>query len=328
MPIKEYKIKIDMNKLKICTTLLTLLLVTPTWAAEKEEGSILNWSIENIVMIMGSAVVISALYMLWTATKTIWRAQTINKYEAQGISHAAAVTKAKQESFLSYIYQQLDGGVALEHETDILLNHHYDGIQELDNNLPPWWVGMFYSTIVFAFLYMGIYHFSDIGKSQAEEYEIEVAEAERAIAAYNAAQKKEKKEETIEITAETVAALTDADRIAAGQLNFKTYCAACHGMQGEGIENLGQNLTDEYWIHGGGIKNIFRTISEGVPGKPMIAWKEALKPKEIQELASYILTLKGTNPPNARPPEGELYREGEKITSIPSTGEVEIGGGK
>lgn len=312
-----------MNKFKIWITLLTLLITTPIWAADGEAGgtSMFNWAIENIVMIMGSTVVISALYLMWTATKTIWRTQTANHYESQGLSHEAAVGKAKKESFLSYIYQQLDGGVSLEKETDILLNHNYDGIQELDNNLPPWWVGMFYATIIFAPLYIGIYHFSDIGKLQIEEYEQEVIEAEIAIAAYNATQKAEK---TANLTADNVAALTDADRLAAGQANFKSYCAACHGMLGEGIANLGQNLTDKYWIHGGGVKNIFRTISEGVPGKPMVAWKDAISADEIQELASYILTLEGTDPPNARPPEGELYEEGA-TSETPKSGEVEVG---
>jgi cytochrome c oxidase cbb3-type subunit 3 len=311
-----------MNKLKIYSTLLTLLLTTPIWAAEEgADGTMLNWAIENIVMIMGSAVVASALYLLWNATKIIWRAQSTQQYETQGLSHEAAVAKAKRESFLGYIYQQLDGGVSLEKESDVLLNHNYDGIQELDNNLPPWWVGMFYATIVFAPLYIGIYHFSDIGKLQIEEYEQEVKEAEIAIAAYNAAQKAEK---AASLSAETVTALTDADRLAAGQANFKSYCAACHGMLGEGIENLGQNLTDKYWIHGGSINDIFRTISEGVPGKPMVAWKEAISAEEIQELASYIMTLKGTDPPNARPPEGDLYEEGA-TNETPQEGETEVG---
>ena len=312
-----------MNKFKIWTTLLTLLITTPIWAAagEEEGTSMLNWAIENIVMIMGSTVVLSALYLMWTATKTIWRAQTINQFQSQGLNRETAVAKAKKESFLSYMYQQLDGGVPLEKETDILLNHNYDGIQELDNNLPPWWVGMFYSTIVFAFLYIGIYHFSDIGKLQIAEYEQEVREAEIAIAAYNAAQKAEK---NANLTADNVTALTATDRLAAGAENFKSYCMACHGANGEGLENLGQNLTDKYWIHGGGIKNIFKTISEGVPGKPMVAWKEALSADEIQELASYILTLEGTNPSNARPPEGELYEEGA-TKEVPQMGETEVG---
>lgn len=311
-----------MNKLKIYTTLLTLLLTTPIWAGEEgADGSILNWAIENIVMIMGSAVIVSALYLLWTATKTIWRAQSTQQFEAQGLSHEVAVDKAKRESFLGYIYQQLDGGVSLEKESDVLLNHNYDGIQELDNNLPPWWVGMFYATIVFAPLYIGIYHFSDIGKLQIEEYEQEVKEAEIAIVAYNSAQKAEK---AASLSAETVTQLTDADRLVVGQENFKIYCAACHGMLGEGLENLGQNLTDEYWIHGGSINDIFKTISEGVPGKPMVAWKEAISAEEIQELASYIMTLKGTNPPNARPPEGELYGEGTASENA-QAGETEVG---
>jgi cytochrome c oxidase cbb3-type subunit 3 len=84
-------------------------------------------------------------------------------------------------------------------------------------------------------------------------------------------------------------------------------CAACHGQKGEGV--VGPNLTDAYWIHGGGIKNVFKTIKYGVPAKGMIAWETQLSPSQIQKVASYVLTLQGTNPPNGKAPEGEIWKD-------------------
>ena len=297
----------------------------PTWAADAildgESKYFLDWTIENLVLVVGGTVAISALFVLFQTLKTIWRAQIIHRFESQGMNHAAAVIKSMNESFLGYIYQQMDGGVTLGNEADVLLSHNYDGIQELDNNLPPWWVGMFYVTIAYAFIYIGVIHFSSYGMSQVEEYEQELVDAEITIAAFNAAQKAFRKEA---ITTENVTILTAADRLAIAEDNFQIYCKACHGQQGEGIENMGPNLTDEYWLHGGGVKNIFKTISEGVPGKQMISWKTVLSPEEIQEVSSFVLTLRGTNPPNARSAEGELFEENAAVNENVTEEEVEL----
>lgn len=314
-----------MKSHRIYTTLLCFMMHIPVWAAdaivlEEDSKSGLDWTIENIIFILGILVIVSAFFVLYNTLKSIWKIQTIQRFESQGLSHRAAIAKFNQESFLGYIYQQLDGGVTLEQEADVLLHHDYDGIQELDNNLPPWWVGMFYLTVLFAPIYIGIYHFSSFGLSQAEEYEQEVKEAEIAIAKFYAAQAAAKKEM---ITADNVSVLVEADRIAAGEAIFQKFCAVCHGKLGEGVVNMGQNLTDEYWIHGGGIKDIFKTISNGVPGKQMIPWKTTLNPSEIQEVSSFIVSIKGSNPPNARPAEGVLY-EGEKTEEVAVEKENEI----
>jgi cytochrome c oxidase cbb3-type subunit III len=100
----------------------------------------------------------------------------------------------------------------------------------------------------------------------------------------------------------TVAALTDQQNLGVGKVIFLEKCAVCHGQKGEG--GVGPNMTDDYWLHGGAIKNIFTTIKYGVPDKGMISWKEQLRPSEIQAVASYLLTLKGTNPPNPKAPQG------------------------
>lgn len=302
---------------KIITLFLILLFVIPSMALEGDvEATGLDWAVSNLVLILGIAAIVGATIALYNAMKSIWLTQNITSLESSGMTHDKAVRTAKQDSFLSYLYRELAGGIPLEQEADVLLNHDYDGIRELDNNLPPWWVGMFYVSILFAGIYMVVYHFSDIGLSQAEEYKEEVRDAEIAIAAFEA-RKKEEKELAKKLAKEVgkvieeikIEALTDKDRLAAGEVIFKSTCAACHGKLGEGMVGLGQNLTDKYWIHGGGIDDILKTVSDGVPSTTMVPWKNSLDENQLLEVSSYILTLQGTNPPNAREPEGELWEE-------------------
>lgn len=193
----------------------------------------------------------------------------------------------------------------IEEEHTILLHHDYDGIKELDNVLPPWWINLFYITILFSVVYMVRYHIFD-GEDQKTEFETEMAEAKIAVEEY-------KKTAKDLIDANTVTLLTDAGDLANGKKIFETNCAACHRPDGGG--SIGPNLTDEYWILGGGIKNVFHTITEGGrDGKGMVAWKGTLKPSEIQLVASYLLSLKGTNPKDPKAPEGEIWKE--KIKAV------------
>lgn len=188
----------------------------------------------------------------------------------------------------------------IETESDILLNHDYDGIKELDNDLPPWWTKLFYACIVFAFIYLAKYHI--LGHDdQTKEFETEMAEAKLAVEEY-------KKTAKDLIDSETVTLLTDAGDIAAGKAVFEANCVACHRPDAGGA--IGPNLTDDHWILGGGIKNVFHTITEGGrDGKGMVAWKGTLKPSEIQQVASYVLSLQGTNPKDPKPAEGEIWVE-------------------
>ena len=156
----------------------------------------------------------------------------------------------------------------IEQEADIMLNHDYDGIKELDNDLPPWWTKLFYACIVFAFIYLAKYHIFG-HDNQAKEFETEMAEAKLAVEEY-------KKTAKDLIDAETVTLLTDAGDIAAGKTIFETNCVACHRPDAGGA--IGPNLTDDHWILGGGIKNVFHTITEGGrDGKGMVAWKVQLR---------------------------------------------------
>ncbi|MDX2247582.1 MAG: cbb3-type cytochrome c oxidase N-terminal domain-containing protein [Bacteroidia bacterium] len=200
------------------------------------------------------------------------------------------------------IQQKLTDAVPISREAEIDLGHNYDGIRELDNNLPPWWTYGFYFTIAFAVVYLAYYHLSGSGWSSQKEYETEVTEATII--------KEQYLQKVANLVNESnVAVLEDAASQENGKKIYMTNCIACHGALGQG--GVGPNLTDAYWIHGGGISNIFKTIKYGVPEKGMIAWQDQLKPKEMQEVASFILTFQGTNPPDGKEPQGELYKPEE-----------------
>lgn len=208
--------------------------------------------------------------------------------------------KEAKESSWSWkaISRKMTNAVPLERESDVATDHNYDGIVELDNSLPPWWVYMFYATIAFSFVYVIYFHYLD-GPSQADEYnkEIELASLKKTEMLKQTAGK---------VDENSVTVLTDAADIAKGKSSYITKCAACHGQAGEG--GVGPNLTDEYWIHGGGISNIFKTIKYGVQEKGMIPWEAQMQPQEMQQVASFIMSLKGTNPANAKAPQGDLYK--------------------
>ena len=195
-------------------------------------------------------------------------------------------------------YKKLLDSKPIEQEGEIILDHNYDGIKELDNNLPPWWLYGFYASIVFAVIYMLRYHVFN-ADDQFAEYEIEYAEANRAIEEY-------KKTAKNLVDVNTVEMLTETSDLNAGKKIFETNCVACHMADGGG--GIGPNLTDQHWILGGGIKNVFRTISEGGrDGKGMVAWKTNLKPLEMAQVASYVLQFQGTTPANPKEPQGDLW---------------------
>jgi cytochrome c oxidase cbb3-type subunit 3 len=193
--------------------------------------------------------------------------------------------------------KKLTDAVPIEREKDILLDHDYDGIKELDNHLPPWWKWMFYATIAYAFIYFGYFTVWKIGPNQYEKYDKKIALLQVQKAEYLASAANSVDENTVTL-------LTDASMLANGKNTFIANCATCHGELGEG--KIGPNLTDEFWIHGGSIKDIFTTVKYGVANK-MIPWQDQLLPSEMSEVASYVASLKGSNPPNALAPQGELY---------------------
>ena len=206
----------------------------------------------------------------------------------------------EDNSYFGKLYTKLLDSKPIEDEGEIILDHNYDGIKELDNTLPPWWVYMFYLTIFFAVFYLAKYELFD-GDSTTVEYEKEVAKAELDIAEW-------KKTAKDLVDASTVTLLTEASDLEAGKEIYTTNCAVCHKADGGG--GIGPNLTDDYWILGGGIKNSFTTISEGGrPGKGMVSWKNDLKPIEIAQVASYILGFQGTTPAAPKVAEGDIWKE-------------------
>lgn len=194
----------------------------------------------------------------------------------------------------------LTNAVPVAKEQDIMLDHEYDGIRELDNHLPPWWKWMFYLTIVYAVVYMAWFYVFNLEPDQYEKYDRKVAEAKVAREAYLAGLSNLVDETNVTYT-------TDAANLAAGKEIYVSFCATCHGDQGEG--KIGPNLTDPYWIHGGDIKDIFRTVKYGVPEKGMIPWQDQLLPGQMSDVSSFIKSLQGTDPPNQKEPQGNLYEE-------------------
>ena len=218
--------------------------------------------------------------------------------EEAKVRYVAAKEEKWEWTWGKKVYNKMLGTKPMEAESEIILDHDYDGIRELDNNLPPWWVYLFYASIVFGVVYLLRFHvFNDY--NQTMEYEQEVAAAQLEIEEY-------KKTAKGLVDANTVELLTDASDLSAGKGIFEGNCVACHMADGGG--GIGPNLTDQNWILGGGIKNVFHTISEGGrDGKGMIAWKQNLKPAEIAQVASYVLSFQGTTADNPKAPEGDIW---------------------
>ena len=200
----------------------------------------------------------------------------------------------------SWFFRKFVAGAPLEEEESIMTDHEYDGIRELDNGMPPWLQYMFVATFAFAVIYLFDYHVLKSSPLQLAEYNKELADAE--------VQMKEYRKNAADNIDETNAALVMDDASLKEGLNiYKTNCTACHGQLGEG--GVGPNFTDDYWIHGGDIKDMFRIIKYGVVEKGMKSWQAEMAPTQIQQVASYIKSLQGTNPPNQKEKQGDLYIE-------------------
>ena len=267
-------------------------------ASSNKAASLLTDPMNYLILFVMVILLSTILVMAKTIKLLIWQIAGAPKTNEKPIP---AVPAAENKSnFWTRLNEKLNDAVPVEKEADVLLDHDYDGIKELDNNLPPWWKYGFYLTIVFAFLYIAHYHLAGSGNVQLDEYNDELAEA--AIL----------KTERLKLTAGNVdettvtVLLADAD-ISTGQKLYTEKCLVCHGKAGEGL--VGPNLTDDYWIHGGDIKDVFKIIKYGFPSKGMIAWQGQLTPVQIQQVASFIKSLKGTNPPNAKAPQGDIYQE-------------------
>jgi cytochrome c oxidase cbb3-type subunit 3 len=201
------------------------------------------------------------------------------------------------ESFKErYITGQIDEVGGEEEKAKLMSNHSYDGITELDNFMPPWLQWVFVSTVVIAVAYFVHYSVLGNGATGIEEYQEELRVEALAAEIRKATQ-------AAGIDENTVVFDESATAIGAGKTIFETNCAACHAADGGG--GVGPNLTDEYWLHGGSIQEVFTVVKYGVIEKGMIPWQDQLSPEEMQQVSSYILTLRGTVPANPKAPQGE-----------------------
>lgn len=296
------------SKKYLSTFLLIIVSLTSLWGQGVQAGATSEADGFSAIMTPAFLIVCALLFIVVIAvvvrtnamlTKNLMRLES----EKTGVvlpADANDVMEIEDDFFTRLRKKYWEDPIPVEREGDILLHHNYDGIRELDNHLPPWWVNMFILTIIWAVGYMWFYHWGGPGLNQSERYlkEVETAKKEIAIALAGKANA---------IDESNVVALTDSGALGEGELIFKNVCAACHGTKGEG--SVGPNLTDEYWIHGGGIQNIFKVVKYGVPEKGMIAWASQLKPADMQKVSSYILSLGGTNPPNPKDPQGEIWKD-------------------
>jgi cytochrome c oxidase cbb3-type subunit 3 len=194
------------------------------------------------------------------------------------------------------IWTKLMGLRPISEEKDIAMEHEFDGIVELNNPTPGWFMTMFYGTIIFAVGYMLYYHVFDYGPLQDEEYAIEMQHAKIDKDKYLASAAGSMDENSVKID-------QDKGVLSAGQALYNANCVACHGDKAQGV--VGPNLTDEYWLHGGKVSAVFKTIKYGVTDKGMISWEKTMTPKQIAEVTNYLISLKGSKPANPKPPQGE-----------------------
>ena len=268
------------KRLKIITIMFLLFIVsTPVFAqTTAAEGDGLG----SIIKVMVAVTAFLIAVIMWLVL--------VNSEKGEKSS------KAKSSFFSSLNFE-----TSIEDEQSILLDHDFDGIKELNNKIPPWFMIIFYSSMIFAVIYIFKYHilFDGEGDYQTYEYTEEVRLASLELEAASAAGGG-----TV-IDENTVTVLDDAASLANGKATYDKHCVACHLSKGEGL--VGPNFTDDYWIHGNKINDLYRIIKVGVPAKGMISWQSQLDPVAMQEVASYVMTLRGTSPPNPKAAEGDLY---------------------
>ena len=282
---------------KIITTLLLLVGVPfasfsqSTGAAEASDISS-NWV---WTMVIVNLVLVGFLFYLKKLLSNVLDTVKLRRNKVT-VTKDGKTVSVKETSKLTQI---LTDTVSLEDEDSILMDHEYDGIHELDNNLPPWWIWSFYASIIFAVVYLFNYHVFKTGDLQITEYEKTIVAGDAEVAKFL-------KEQNLNVDENTVILLTETQDIKDGKAIFNKKCIACHGKDGGGT--VGPNLTDNYWIHGGKIADVFKIVKYGNPAKGMQAWKDELNPVQIQQVSSYIKSINGTVE-GGKSPQGDLFSE-------------------
>lgn len=254
-------------------------------------------------------VAIAAFFLIIAFTAT-FEALDAMKSMIKGQNATEEEPEAEEESdWVDGLLHTLTDAAPLDREEEVATDHEYDGIRELDNNLPPWWLAGFYISIAFAVIYLMRFHVFQSAPLSAEELKIELAEAEEAKLEYlkNAANL---------VDESSVEMLTEESRLLAGGEIFTANCAICHAADGGG--SVGPNLTDAYWIYGNDIKDVFKTVKYGT-NNGMTKWDGLLSPAKMQEVSSYVLSLQGTSPASPKEPQGDLVQEEAPAAASDST---------
>ena len=251
----------------------------------------------NSTMVWAFAIAVFFLLVALAALNKALNTIKIMSLHKAGITEKEVEVKVAEQGSLM---KTLTDAVPIEKEADILLDHDYDGIKELDNNLPPWWLWGFYITIIYAVVYLILFHVTGTAPLSDEEFDNEMAQAKEEVNEYLARMGDMVDENNVTV-------LTDAGDLEAGKNLFTTNCVACHLTDGGG--SIGPNLTDDYWINGdGSVVEVFKVVKYGGrPAKGMLPWKDQMSPKQMQQVSSYVMSLRGTTPANPKDPEGEKY---------------------
>lgn len=274
-------------------------VIGQTAFAQADTGSTAFWEDPMFPLYaMAAAMLLLAILVIVVAMYTI---QVLRFLTNQQSPPAKTFISPARTSWWQRFVHRLNRSVPVSRESEIQLDHSFDGIRELDNHLPPWWKWLFYGSMVWAGAYYVVFHVTHSFPLSHEEYQNEVAMAEEKAARYRAAQPATAIDETsLEYTAE-------ASIIEKGKSVFvSNNCAGCHRDDGGG-NTIGPNLTDTYWLHGGAIGDIFHTIKNGVVEKGMPAWGKSMSIEDVRNVAFYVMSLQGTNPPDAKPPQGDKY---------------------
>lgn len=274
-----------------------------------------NHPMLNLYLTMGLGVmtmilVIATLFYLLRVIRFLANQNAMAKAEKEGVKYVP------QPSIVEKIWQDLNAAVPVAKEQEIDLGHSYDGIRELDNHLPPWWKGLFYACVIWGIGYLIIYHVTDSLPLQLDEYQSELTKADENARILRASKPAEIIDET------TLLYNADPDLIGKGKTVFvANNCGSCHRADGGG-NTIGPNLADEYWLHGGSLRNIYSTVNTGVVEKGMPAWGKVMSAVDVRNVSFYIMSLQGNNPKDGKAPQGELYKPAD--TAAPADSIVAI----
>lgn len=241
-------------------------------------------------------VFVTALLVLAVATYMLQVLNIMAQREEAAQAIAAGTSYQPTPGMWARFWQYINAFTPVEKEAAVILEHNYDGIRELDNHLPPWWKWLFYGTILWGGFYLVAYHITDSLPLSGAEYTTELAIADEEIRKLKAASP------VPDIDENNVPATTDAVLLADGKKTFLGTCASCHRPDGGG--DIGPNLTDDFWKHGGSLNDVYKVVKNGVTGTNMIAWGATMSPQAMANVSNYVLSLRGSNPPNPKKPEG------------------------